>query len=256
MLSVLVAALLAVSPATDTTPRAPAPPAADSAPAAASSPRASWPGLATVRVTLGVGDGDSAATPFEAQAFELNVRASSSGAPGTGEATFVKAPGLYTGELARRGANGDRLPFVTIEVLDDTGAVTMTFRLTDVQVRAQRIALGGDGAGLVHQRLGIEETLAQLRSDLESAQRAYKVSETLSRRHLSSDQELADARARVEVLQKRLDVEQRRHDIVERQIAEQSPVQEQVTLAFSRLQVDSPARGGQATVTLAPVGKR
>jgi hypothetical protein len=62
----------------------------------------------------------------------------------------------------------------------------------------------------------------------------------LDKRRLSSSQEVARARERVEVLQTRLDGQQRRLAMLDRRIRENAPVREEVLLSFAHYEIQVP----------------
>lgn len=161
-------------------------------------------------------------------------------AVGTAQARFTKDIGPLTTELAHYGATGARVPNVTVEVLDTLGVTVMRVALSDVIVSSDRIVLSPRDAGLDQQRLALSDAISQLSADLAEAQRQLNLTDVLDKRRLSSTQEVARARERVELLQARLDNQRARMAMLDRQIGAQAPVHEEVLLSFGRFDVTVP----------------
>lgn len=222
--------------------------AADSAGVATALPRA--------RITLDLGAGPL--IPFAVQRFDLQLtnpgssRGSASPVTGSAEASFARTPGAYSAELARRSAAGERIPFVTVEVLDSAGAAVLTLRLANVLVRADRIITNDELPALEQQRMGLEEGLAQLGADYEDARRDLAAAEQLERRKFTSRDEVARARERADVLRTRLLLRTAQARLLAQRIARAGPLEEQVTLAFPQFDIQTAQPGGSATVSLEP----
>jgi len=198
---------------------------------------------ATARVTFDFGGGASA--PVVARAVEVSFAAGTPAAAGS-RVRFNKEPDALTAELTRHGASGAPLTAVTLEVLDGEGKPMLTLRLGDAVVASDRLTLDSGGAALEQQRLNLEEAVAQLGADLQEAQRQYTLNEALEKKKATSSLETARAKERVELLQKRLAVQRRRLSILQGQIGSQSPVNEEVTLSFSKFEVEAPQGGRSA----------
>lgn len=110
---------------------------------------------------------------------------------------------------------------------------------TDVQLQAlsaeqsltqARTGLANLRTGLQQQRLGQESAIAQLRTQIQDADRQLKVVEALDKKGLASASELAAARDRVQELQTREQIEKQRMDDMVASAREQITLtQEQVT---------------------------
>lgn len=194
---------------------------------------------ATARVTIDFGGGNGVNAPVKARALEVSFASGTQTAPGS-KVRFTKEPDALTAELSRHGASGAPLTGVTIEVLDAEQKPILTLRLTDAVVAADRLTLDNAGASLEQQRLNLEDAVAQLSADLQEAQRQYTLNETLEKKRATSSLETTRAKERVELLHRKLGVQRRRLAIFERQIGSQSPVDEDVTLVFTKFEIDAP----------------
>ena len=152
---------------------------------------------------------------------------------------FVRAPDALSAELARRVASGERIAQVDAQLQGAAGTPAVLLHLYDVQVLSSHLVVNQDNVGLVQQRLGLVESIAQLNVDLQEAERQRDVTESLDRHRLSSSLEVAHARASAQVLEKRLAVQKQRLAIVERQLAEWTPIQEEVVLAVGRMEMET-----------------
>jgi hypothetical protein len=200
---------------------------------------------ATARVTFDFGAGPT--TPIPVRTLELGVANAGSAlspAPpgqsgGLSHVAFARKPGLYTTELALHSSSGDHIPMVTVEVLDPDLKVLMTLRLSDAFVASDRIRMNSSDSDLRQQRLTLEETIAELNGDLQEAQRQLNLAEALDKKRLSSTQEVARARERVEVLQTRLGVQRQRLALLRRATDARGPLDEEVVLAFTKFEIDA-----------------
>ena len=194
---------------------------------------------ASARVTIDFGAGSGAATPVKARAVDVSFASGTQTAPGS-KVRFTKDPDALTAELSRHGASGAPLPSVTLEVMDAEGKPMLTLRLADAVVASDRLTLDNDGVSLEQQRLNLEEAVAQLTADLQEAQRQYTLNDALEKKRAMSSLETARAKERVELLQTKLGVQRRRLAILQRQFGSQSPVDEEVTLVFSKFEIEAP----------------
>lgn len=155
---------------------------------------------------------------------------------------FLRRPDSLSAEFARRVASNERIPLVEVEIRPESGAVPMVVRMHDVQVVSTKLTANGDDAALRQQRLGLSESIAQVRADLDEAERQLTVTSSLEKRHLASTVELARARGAMSLLNARLAVQQQRLALVEHQLADWMPFEEEVILAASRM--DAATRAG------------
>jgi hypothetical protein len=107
-------------------------------------------------------------------------------------------------------------------------------------VSSDRVVVAQADRALEQQRLDLTDAIAQVSADLQEAERQLNLTDVLDKRRLSSSQEVARARERVDVLQTRLDGQRRRLAMLEERIHEQSPVHEEVLLSFARFEVQVP----------------
>jgi hypothetical protein len=201
------------------------------------------PAEAVARVTFDFGSG--ASTALLVQDFEAGFAPSASASSNAGSVRvhFAKAPDSLTPELARRGASAERIPSVTIEVLGGAGGdkTLMTFRLSDALVASDRVAVDNGAADLQQQRLALEDGIAQLRSDLQDAQRQLALTDALDKKKLSSTLEVARARDRAQLLETKLAVQKRRLDLLDKQIAAHLAVKEEITLVVPKFEIETSA---------------
>lgn len=196
--------------------------------------------VAKVALDLGTGLG----TPFPATGVELKVTSvpasSPKGQPSTAiQVRFLRTPDTLSADLTNRVASLSRIAEVQAELPGRAGTAATTVRLYDVQVLSTHLTMNEDNIGLAQQRLGLEESIAQLTSELQEAQRQLGVTESLDKRKLSSSLELAHARATTDVLTKRVAVEREHLRLVEQQIAHWTPIQEEVVLSAARVEMDT-----------------
>ena len=196
--------------------------------------------VAHVAFDFGIGFGAG----FEARGVELkvtNVPASSPKAQASTaiQVRFLRTPDTLSADLTNRVSSGDRIPTVQAELPGRAGAPVTIVRVYDVQVLSTHLTMNDDNIGLVQQRLGLEASIAELTGELQEAQRQLAVTESLDRRKLSSSLELAHAHATADVLTKRLEVEREHLQLVQQQIAHWTPIQEEVVLSASRIEMES-----------------
>ena len=115
----------------------------------------------------------------------------------------------------------------------------MLVHLYDVQVVSTRLLLSDERSALLQQRLTLVESIAQITADMQEADRQLSATESLAKQRLSPSLELARARSRAAVLAQRLDVQQRRLALVERDFARWIPTQEEVVLDAARAELDA-----------------
>jgi len=190
---------------------------------------------------IGFDFGAGAGPAIRARALELGV----STAPNpylrnqevaTTRLRFLRRPDSLSAEFARRVASNERIPLVEVEIRPEPGAAPMFVRLHDAQVVSTKVTANGDDAALRQQRLGLTESVAQVRADLEEAQRQLTVTSSLEKRHLASAIELARARGAVSLLRARLAVQEQRLALVEHQLADWMPFEEEVILAAAKME--------------------
>ena len=194
---------------------------------------------AIARIALDFGGGVSA--PFPAAAIDLSVSAAPP-VPKTPPSTvvqlkFLRAPDTLTSEIASRAGTNTRLPSAEVSLPKHGSTPAMTLRLYDVQVASMRLVTNDDNIGLVQQRLGLQESIAQLSIDLQEAQRQLAVTESLDKRKLSSSLEVAHAHATADALASRLSVEQQHLSLVEQLLAHWTPVREEIVLSAARVEM-------------------
>jgi hypothetical protein len=184
--------------------------------------------------------GAGAVAPFVARDFQVEFAPAPSAAPSGGSVRvrFSKAPDTITPELAHRGASAERVPNVVVEVLAGDKPV-MTLRLTEVLVASDRMVVDNGARVLEEQRLSMEDGIAQLSADLQDAKRQLALTDALDKKKLSSTLELARARDRAQMLETRLDVQRRRLALLDRRIASESSVNEEVALVVPRFELES-----------------
>jgi hypothetical protein len=152
---------------------------------------------------------------------------------------FLRTPDTLTANLANRVSSGDRVAAVEAELPGRAGAPVTVVRLYDAQVVSTQLTMNDDNIALVQQPLGLEASIAQLTGELQEAERQLAVTESLDKRKMSSSLEVAHAHATTDVLTKRLAVEREHLQLVEQQIAHWTPIQEEVVLSASRIEMES-----------------
>lgn len=207
---------------------------------------------ATARVSFDFGTGSADTVLVRSLELEFSntaaVAVSTSGtgngkapAPvGSAHAKFVKDIGSLTSALAQHGTTGERIPNVVMDVNDAAGHALVRVHLSDVVVSSDRVVVAEADRALEQQRLDLDDAIAQISADLQEAKRQLNLTDVLDKRRLSSSQEVARARERVDVLQTRLDGQQRRLAILDQRIRENAPVHEEVLLSFARYDIEVP----------------
>ena len=191
------------------------------------------------RIALDFGSGASA--PFAASAIDLSVSAAPP-VPKTPPSTvvqlkFLRSPDTLTSEIASRAGTNTRLPSAEVSLPMRGSSPAMTLRLYDVQVASMRLVTNDDNIALMQQRLGLQESIAQLSIDLQEAQRQLAVTESLDKRKLSSSLEVAHAHATADALASRLSVQQQQLALVEQLLAHWTPVREEIVLSAARVEM-------------------
>ncbi len=151
---------------------------------------------------------------------------------------MTREPDALTSGLASRVASGERIPEVVAR-LERAGSAPIVLRMFDVQVVSERLLINGDNAALTQQRLGLEESIAQLTAEQGEADRQLAAIESLARERLSPPLEVARVRSNAAVVAKRLGAQRQRMALVEGQLARWVPIQEEVVLSASRTTVES-----------------
>ena len=196
---------------------------------------------------IGFDFGAGAAPAMRARSLELGV----STAPNpylrnqvvaTTRLRFLRRPDSLSAEFARRVSSNERIPMVEVEIRPEPGATPMVVRMHDVQVVSTKVTANGDDSALRQQRLGLTESVAQVRADLDEAQRQLTVTASLEKRHLASTVELARARGAKSLLEARLAVQEQRLALVEHQLDDWMPFEEEVVLAAAK--TEAAARPG------------
>jgi len=148
---------------------------------------------------------------------------------------FVRRPDSLSAEFARRVSSNEHIPLVEVEIRPALGEPPMIVRMHDVQVVSTKVSANGDDASLRQQRLGLTESVAQVRSDLDEAERQLSVTSSLEKRHLASAAELARARGAMALLTARLVVQQERLALIEHQLSDWMPFEEEIILAAAKM---------------------
>ncbi len=206
---------------------------------------------ATARVTFDFGNG--AGDTVTVHGFELQVTNSGSAAlpaastpaaqlAGSAQVKFERSPGAYTADLAAHGASGQRIPAVTVQVLDGSGKPAMVLRLGDVLVTSDHVVVL-DRSGMEQQKLALLDAVAQSTSDLQEAERQQNLTEALDKKRLSSAIEVARVHSQVDLLRKRLANQRQRLAMLEANLAATGALDEQVTLTFARFDLQTPGSG-------------
>lgn len=194
----------------------------------------------SVAIDLGNGLGAS----FAARSVELTINSiqavTKAATPVTAvQLRFLRTPDTLSPQLASRVGGTERLAGVEANLAGRSGASAMTLRLRDVQVVSMRLITNNDDVALMQQRLGLEESIAQLSIDLQEAQRQLSVTESLDKRKMSSSLELAHAHATADGLTQRLSVQREHLALVEQQLARWVPIEEEVVLSASRVEMQT-----------------
>jgi hypothetical protein len=214
------------------------PPVAD--PARPDSLGAAVDSVAPVLVSFDLGVGMGAPQP--ARAFEVALTGSGTRrrpAMATSRLKLARVPDSTTVALAQRVATGVRVPRIDVR-LPAGGEAGLLLRLYDVQVVSTRLVANGDRTALLQQRLAVAESMVQLTTEREEAERQLEAMETLEKRHLSPSLDVARARANAEVLSQRLAVQQHRLTLADRQLAGWTPIEEELDLVAARSELVMP----------------
>jgi len=202
--------------------------------------------MPAARIALDFGAGLGPA--FAARSFELTVSsapapssARTQAAPGTTAVLlrFRRAPDTLSPQLANRVGGADRIGAVEAELSGRGASSGMLLHLRDVQVVSIHVVTNDDDIALVQQRLALEESIAQLSVDLQEAQRQLTVTESLDKRKMSSSLEVAHAHAAADVLTRRLGVQREHLGLVEQQLARWTPLEEEVVLSASHVEMQT-----------------
>lgn len=196
--------------------------------------------VAHVAFDFGAGLG----TPFTARGVELKVTtvppATVKGQPSTAiQMRFLRTPDTLSADLTDRVSNGKGIATMQAELPGRAGAPVTIVRLYDARVVSTHLTMNDDNIGLVQQRLALQASIAQLTGELQDAERQLTVTESLDKRKLSSSLEVAHARATADVLAKRLAVEREHLQLVEQQIVNWTPIQEEVVLSAARVEMQT-----------------
>lgn len=192
------------------------------------------------RITLDLGAGPLA--PFAATTIDLSVTTSQPAPKAPPVATvqlrFQRAPDTLSAQLANLIGTGH---IATAEALLPAHGPTpsITLKLYDAQVTSMRLVTNDDNVGLVQQRLGLQESIAQLSIDLDEAQRQLAVTESLDKRKLSSSLEVAHAHATADALSSRLAVQRQHLALVQELLSRWTPVREELVLTANRMDMQA-----------------
>jgi len=194
----------------------------------------------TARIILDLGAGPVAS--FAASMIDMSMASQPSTSktqpPASIQLRFLRAPDSLSSELAKR-ISAAHLPSAEVLLPAHGATPSITLRLNDVQVTSMRLVTNDDNIGLVQQRLGLQESVAQLSIDLQEAQRQLAVTESLDKRKLSSSLEVAHAHATADALASRLSVQRQHLALVEQLLARWTPVREEVVLSAAGLEMQS-----------------
>ena len=207
--------------------------------------------LSSVRMSLPL---DSATVVgFDVRTFDLGVARDAAGSTATSstsstsstsntantELQLVKSADPYTNDLLRLSTEGTHLPWATIEVVDSLGAPQTTLHLTDVSVVSDHVAYSGARAALQQQRIALEESLSQLTSEHEAAERDLATAEALGKTRVTTRQDLDRAREHAADVQRRLDLGKERQALLARQLGAVGALDETVVLHVGSVSVES-----------------
>ena len=195
----------------------------------------------TARITIDLGTG--LGVSFVARSVELTLSSTQPATKGPTTAAvqlrFLRIPDTLSPQLASRVGGTERLALVEASLSGRSAATGMVLRLRDVQVVSMRLATNEDDIALMQQRLGLEESIAQLSIDLQEAQRQLGVTESLDKRKMSSSLEVAHAHATADVLTRRLAVQREHLALVQQQLARWVPVEEELVLSTNRVEIQT-----------------
>ena len=195
---------------------------------------------ARIAIDLGTGLGIS----FSARSVELTLSSIQPTTKGASPATavqlrFLRTPDTLSPQLATRVGGVEHVAAVEADLSGRSATPGMVLRLQDVQVVSMRVVTNENDVGLIQQRLGLEESIAQLSIDLQEAQRQLSVTESLDKRKMSSSLEVAHAHATADALTRRLAVQREHLALVERELARWVPIEEEVVLSASHIQLQT-----------------
>jgi len=196
----------------------------------------------TARIAIDLGAGFGAS--FTARSVELTINSMPSSAKAASSVTavqlrFLRTPDTLSPRLASHVGGAERVASVEATLSGRSAASQMVLRLRDVQVVSMRLVTNDDDIALMQQRLGLEESIAQLSIDLQEAQRQLAVTESLDKRKMSSSLEVAHAHASADVLTRRLAVQREHLALVEQQLARWVPIEEEVVLSASGVEMQT-----------------
>jgi hypothetical protein len=196
----------------------------------------------TARIAIDLGGGLGAS--FIARSVELTINSiqpvAKTASPTTAvQLRFLRTPDTLSPRLASHVGGAERLASVEATLSGRSGASPLVLRLRDVQVVTMRLVTNDDDIALMQQRLGLEESIAQLSIDLQEAQRQLTVTESLDKRKMSSSLEVAHAHATADILTRRLAVQREHLALVEQQLARWIPIEEEVVLSASGVEMQT-----------------
>ena len=213
-----------------------------STPASAPLSHTSGVPLSSVRMSLPL---DSATViAFDVRTFDLGVAHAAAGSTATTKTTstelqLVKVAGPYTDDLLRLGTEGTHLPWATIDVVDSLGRPQTTLHLTDVSVVSDHVSYSGARAALQQQRISLEESLSQLTSEYQEAERDLATAEALGKTRVTTRQDLDRAREHAADVQRRLDLAKQRQTLLARQVDAVGALDEAVMFHVGSVAVES-----------------
>jgi len=198
--------------------------------------------ISTARIAIDLGAGLGAS--FTARSVELTINAiqpttKAASATTAVQLRFLRTPDTLSPRLASHVGGAERLASVEATLSGRSAASQMVLRLRDAQVVSMRLVTNDDDIALVQQRLGLEESIAQLSIDLQEAQRQLTVTESLDKRKMSSSLEVAHAHATADVLTRRLAVQREHLALVEQQLGRWVPIEEEVVLSASGVEMQT-----------------
>lgn len=197
-------------------------------------------------VTVDLGNGSQA--EFDARSFDLTVAHSAGSSDTNGalpEIHLVKRAGPFTGTLVQATASGQHFATVIVAVPDSVGGPAVTLTLSDAVLSTDRLVLTNARESLEQERISDQEAFTQLTADYQEAQRQLAVAEQLGRSRVTTPQDLLRARERAAELQQRLDLARQRQAMLQRQLAAQGALDEELTLRFARIEIDGVAPGAR-----------
>ena len=196
----------------------------------------------TARIAIDLGAGLNAS--FVARSVELTLNSvqpvPKAASPATAvQLRFLRTPDSLSPQLASRVGGFERLASVQADLSGRSAGSGIALSLQDVQIVSMRVVTNDNDIGLIQQRLGLEESIAQLSIDLQEAQRQLGVTESLDKRKMSSSLEVAHAHATADALTRRLAVQREHLALVERELARWVPIEEEVVLSATHVQLQT-----------------